>query len=826
MVAAASAAALFLHQAGKDVFGPAFTNVDALTMLRTGSSCSSTDRPACRAQTRATTQATLHSPKSGFRGMQVSKRTRKTRVPVPDEALTFNWDKSYAAEDVANEADAGEVIYLGIGGDAAVPLLDAPDGDANEEVLVPGDAVAVQIPEGSGYAKLLDGRGWLDIDREEVEEIHPFVAKAMKPSGVSKDDAAALAYLTPDLEDLPPLAEHLPLPRRVAQRLESQGISKASPIQEAVFHRIHRGESLCIQSQTGSGKTLAMLLPLLTAMSEESTWGFDGDKIVVVTSERELAVQLFSAVDSMGFFPQGQGNAVLCIDGNVPPAEACMNANVIIGTPNELGGVLQRDDDIIRHFHGRLRAIVMDEVDAYTTAPKLFASKWAIKKKRRVYNEKKALMIDVHGTIEWFMKKGLFFSRRRDFQVLAASATMNRNMARKLFRLLRWDPLGRWFRKPPPLVRPAAMMAADWQAVPRMPSLPLHIQHRYVDVVPNPDSDVVISNRHYTRKGFGEGGLRRIKVRNARGQAKGAIKGIEALGHAVKPETAAAILDGLHDALKSRGEGSTMVIVTRTVGVTVRDLVRQLHKWGFHEAEAMQEALWGEELDDEASDALKYNWDGEDHSVDLAERHQELNDRLLRQEHKQLRVASSEWKQMEERKANGETTSPILVGFEGISRGLHFDGVSTVYMLGLPRKPATYLHLAGRVGRLGQKGGKVISVVPKGSVKVLDAWRNQIGPGVQILPEEVERIRSTNLWFQYPEEDEWYTGDVEQREHPKKVLRLLPEGQQPFEMPGSTSQPEAEEELEEEPVPLYEEADRDPPEPLRMQQPRDQSTQG
>lgn len=32
------------------------------------------------------------------------------------------------------------------------------------------------------------------------------------------------------------------------------------------------------------------------------------------------------------------------------------------------------------------------EVDEYTTAPRLFASKWAIKKKRRIYNEKKAVL--------------------------------------------------------------------------------------------------------------------------------------------------------------------------------------------------------------------------------------------------------------------------------------------------------------------------------------------------------------------------------------------------------------------------------------------------
>lgn len=232
-----------------------------------------------------------------------------------------------------------------------------------------------------------------------------------------------------------------------------------------------------------------MVLPLLTAMSEESQWGRHGDKIVVITSCRELAVQLFSDIDSMGFFPKAQGFTTMVIVGNIPPSEAVLNANVIIGTPNELGGLLHKDNDIVQQMNTKLRGIILDEVDEYTTAPRLFASKWAIKKKRRIYNERKATLSgrlgDFNtGVIEWFLKRSLAYSRRRDLQVLAASATMNREMARKVHRLLRWDPLGRWYQSPPPLMRPLAMMKAEWQAVPLMPTVPLDLKHQYIPVVP------------------------------------------------------------------------------------------------------------------------------------------------------------------------------------------------------------------------------------------------------------------------------------------------------------------------------------------------------
>lgn len=76
----------------------------------------------------------------------------------------------------------------------------------------------------------------------------------------------------------------------------------------------------------------------------------------------------------------------------------------------------------------------------------------------------------------------------------------------------------------------------------------------------------------------------------------------------------------------------------------------------------------------------------------------------------------------------------------GSARGLHFDGVDVVFVVGRPTSAASYLHLAGRVGRAVPKDdtnsdsndveirpGTVVSFCSKGRIKELDKWTNQVG---------------------------------------------------------------------------------------------------
>jgi len=213
------------------------------------------------------------------------------------------------------------------------------------------------------------------------------------------------------------------------------------------------------------------------------------------------------------------------------------------------------------------------------------------------------------------------------------------------------------------------------------------------------------------------------------------------------------VLDGLHDALKSRGPGSCVVVVCNSMGLTMREALANLHAFGFYEAEALHAVMWDHpEIGDWVSrQAIQYTYDKVDHSNDIAERHRALQKRTGHHEPVDWPVASPQWKTLEARKAAGETVAPIVLIPEGTGRGLHFDGVETVFMVGLPRQPERYFHFAGRAGRLGQTQGKVVTVLPVNARKVLDSWARQIGPGVRFEEEHVERIRSANPETYQPE---------------------------------------------------------------------------
>jgi len=348
-------------------------------------------------------------------------------------------------------------------------------------------------------------------------------------------------------------------------------------------------------------------------------------------------------------------------------------------------------------------------------------------------------------------------------------------------------------------MRPTAMMKADWQAVPFMPTVPLDIQHRFVPVVEG-KSTTHIDMKHWTRKPFAKGGLPRLKIRGIRQQR----------GWGQRPvavEKAQAMLDGLHDALRSRpkGSGSALVMICRSVGLTVRNALQNLHRWGFHEAEAMHEALWTDPTDWPSKWAIKYSYNQKDNAVQIAQRHQELNQRTKNAQHLPFPVGGSAWKAMEARKKKGQCTAPVLVCFEGLGRGIHFDGVDTVYILGLPQRPKAYLHYAGRVGRLGQKAGKVVSILPMGGEKVLRAWESKIGPGVRFEEEPVQRIRSKQVFkkssYSLPlETQRSLQRHREELKEAEKEPLLLPEPVDPFKLPGM----EEDEEPEPEPVQIPE----------------------
>lgn len=67
-----------------------------------------------------------------------------------------------------------------------------------------------------------------------------------------------------------------------------------------------------------------------------------------------------------------------------------------------------------------------------------------------------------------------------------------------------------------------------------------------------------------------------------------------------------------------------------------------------------------------------------------------------------------------------------LIATDIAARGLHFDGIDTVYHLSIPEDPMDYLHRAGRTGRNGEAGRNVL-LVTKEELPLLKAYRKAFG---------------------------------------------------------------------------------------------------
>ncbi|KAG0303556.1 hypothetical protein BGZ98_006534 [Dissophora globulifera] len=61
-------------------------------------------------------------------------------------------------------------------------------------------------------------------------------------------------------------------------------------------------------------------------------------------------------------------------------------------------------------------------------------------------------------------------------------------------------------------------------------------------------------------------------------------------------------------------------------------------------------------------------------------------------------------------KAGKTQSKGIYIAHESNARGLDLPGLSHVYIVGLPSSPSSYVHMAGRTGRMGQKG-QVVTII-------------------------------------------------------------------------------------------------------------------
>ena len=237
--------------------------------------------------------------------------------------------------------------------------------------------------------------------------------------------SSMLLFLVPSLATAMALAaglgSYMALPTSVAETLASRGYQSATPIQAVALTRVYSGESLMLHAETGSGKTLAMLLPALCRTAPDAG-------VLILSPTRELAVQLGHEAGAL-LEATGDGGAVcLVAQGHPATAAELTSARVVVATPTEYCQLLAGEaaGQLAEALGARVGCLVLDEVDALIPGQKVFRGK----------RHSKWMDEDMHPA-EAIVRMLARRTSRPDFQLLAASATLDKSTRRKVMRQLR-----------------------------------------------------------------------------------------------------------------------------------------------------------------------------------------------------------------------------------------------------------------------------------------------------------------------------------------------------------------------------------------------------
>lgn len=143
------------------------------------------------------------------------------------------------------------------------------------------------------------------------------------------------------------------------------GLKKAhfvnpTPIQATSIPPALKGQDIMGAARTGSGKTLAFLIPILERLYLNKWGQMDGLGAVVISPTRELAMQTFNALCSIGMYHTFSAGLVI---GGKPLKEErdrLSRMNILIATP---GRLLQHLDSTVGFESAGLKMLVLDEAD-------------------------------------------------------------------------------------------------------------------------------------------------------------------------------------------------------------------------------------------------------------------------------------------------------------------------------------------------------------------------------------------------------------------------------------------------------------------------------
>jgi len=143
----------------------------------------------------------------------------------------------------------------------------------------------------------------------------------------------------------------------LSRRLDAQGLSEPTPVQEATVPALLAGNDVAAEAPTGSGKTLAFGLPLLQRCGVGEA---RRPAALVLTPTRELATQI---VDVLIPLAGRDGPSVAAVFGGVaigPQIKRLRRGvDLVVGCPGRLEDLVERGDLVL----DAVELVVVDEAD-------------------------------------------------------------------------------------------------------------------------------------------------------------------------------------------------------------------------------------------------------------------------------------------------------------------------------------------------------------------------------------------------------------------------------------------------------------------------------
>ncbi|KAJ3849973.1 P-loop containing nucleoside triphosphate hydrolase protein [Lentinula lateritia] len=121
-----------------------------------------------------------------------------------------------------------------------------------------------------------------------------------------------------------------------------------------------KGKDVLGAARTGSGKTLAFLIPVLEILYRQRWGPTDGLGALIISPTRELAVQIFEVLRSIGGYHSFSAGLVIGGKSLKDERERLARMNILVATP---GRLLQHMDQTVGFESDNLKLLVLDEAD-------------------------------------------------------------------------------------------------------------------------------------------------------------------------------------------------------------------------------------------------------------------------------------------------------------------------------------------------------------------------------------------------------------------------------------------------------------------------------